>query len=380
MGGTFRIPGVLSYGDAGGKCGGWTPPAPMQSARQSDESSESPPPVCTRRSGLIGLDPLSFDEPHSTEQQLKEAARELYLLRRVYGRIADKHNQKDYRRKDPVTEKRVDDVDDYLFDRTQFFGADYATFRAETLAELAAVPRLRAILEPNAKERAKHAQIWEEAQTTFYCWVRKAMLNHLAKTGRAGVSAPTIILSGMTEELQSRLKAVRAEYKGDFKSGGYNPRPMKANKGYRLGTISEHGFGLAVDVNSALNAHIGQEKRWHQIQLIAGTHVSQATRKSWWKSDPRRLFDNIVDTSQNFVTALNAAKAAAEEAGHTGKATIPAVMEADTRFRLVGDEFLKRWPKGFFTLDWHLVNAFHNAGFTWGAVFSTADLHHFEID
>lgn len=411
----IRFPGVLGCDDhCSGHFGwqGWDDPfQPEGHFHGSLDSEFCYDPfqhTCTRTPGVCGFN--DFAEYISTPPPppSTDAANELKLLRKVYGSITSHSNQKQYRIKDAKTKKMVDDVDGYLMDRTAYFGGDYATFKQDAMDELRAKPRLRVVIEPPTAVRTKNADVWEEAQTIFYCWVRRGLLQSFESAGKKGVYVPDIVLGGMTDDLKKKLATVRAQYKGAFTAGGYNPRPMKGGGGYRLGTISEHGLGMAVDVNDATNAHIESAARWSSLVAIAGVVAPAKNRKDLWKSKPKDLFDHIKAVNDGYVKkrgeGIEAAKkkdaeAKEKEAKEVKDAKTPAdpkkpvvkkkdktdddfikdMMAADANFNSVGFAFIKRWSTGFFTLEWDLVKAFSDAGFLWGATFSTVDIHHFEL-
>lgn len=333
--------------------------------------------VCRRTPGSSGINDDTEPVPSPAEATNAQAAHELKTLRTLY-RVTSHRDARGYRIEIKGRKASVDDVDSYLLDRNELFGADYSSFRMEAQTELDTVKGLRDQIEPDKKVRRKHGAVGDEAQTTFYCWVRAAMLRQLAQGGQSDVSVPQIINGGMTPRLKELIAKVRASYSGSFKSGGYNPRPMKGDGGYRLGTISDHALGLAADINHTRNAHIQRSGRWNALQRIAGESVSSSGRVSLWKSDPRALFDHIVRVNKAFVTALVEKKKALADSG-SKDGLFNALVAADTDWKSVEEDFVKEWSGGFFSLDWELVEAFHENGFRWGAVFDTVDLHHFEL-
>jgi hypothetical protein len=388
MGGCIHYAGVLGYSESTGHFArriwpdAWDPGRCWhRSPFFTDEDLSVFDPlgrVCRRTPGVWGINDEADFAASPPPPPKSDAARELEVLRKVYGSVTGANSRSAYRHKDPVTKKLVDNVDEYVMDRTSYFGGEYESFRAEALAELEANPVLRKLIEPPPEARKKHPDIWEEAQTTFYAWVRRGMLLAFEKAGKKDVSVPATILGGMTEDLKKQLAKVRAQYKGDFKAGGFNPRPMKGAGGYRLGTISEHALGLAVDIDHTKNAHIQVAARWNAILSVA--NVAAINRTATWKTTPKDLYDHIKAANDGFLKAVadGLKKAASEK--KEGKEATAFMLASDPRLKTIGESFINEWgSKGFFNMEWELVKAFHDAGFRWGAVFGTVDIHHFEM-
>ena len=327
----------------------------------------------------------------STEKNSKENEDELKLLVKVYGVVKNRKGDNAY-----VywkNKKRQYRVADYVRDRNAFFGtADaYRSYRKKAHDELEAdKKKLRRYIEPPPARR-KSVAGWEGAQDVFYAWVRKAYEKKLGEK----VDIPKLISSQMSEKLKAALKQVRLDYGKSFQAGGFNPRPMKMD-GYRLGTISEHAIGTAIDIESAKNAHI-QTATWNHILTFTGKSLSHTMRQSNWKSNPKELYDAINAINAEFVKKLKKAmddtlaeaKKNAEAENSTAKQKaeyetvkkdpLKACMEKDAALKGIGAIFLKRWRNGFFALPWELVKELHEEKFLWGATFSHPDLHHFEL-
>ena len=111
-----------------------------------------------------------------------------------------------------------------------------------------------------------------------------------------------MIKSQMSEKLKNALKQVKLDYGKSFRAGGFNPRPMKLN-GYRLGTISEHAVGTAIDIEAAKNAHI-PTSTWNDILTYTGKSLDHSTRKTKWKSKPKELHDDIKAVNDEFEKKL----------------------------------------------------------------------------
>ncbi|HTQ57946.1 MAG TPA: hypothetical protein VMI94_25945 [Bryobacteraceae bacterium] len=302
----------------------------------------------------------------------------------------------------------------YISDRTDYFGPGqaYSTFAAESDTELANTKwvgkkrtvHLRSLLEFGNNHRQ---------QDIFYRWVRKA---YKRKYGE-NTNVPELIRKGMSAELATKIAAVRGSVRikkihdEGFKAGGFNPRPIKYNNHYLLGTLSEHGTGLAVDIDDGQNAQLTIPD-WKFIEGLAGKHVVRSGR---WKTeaDAEGLWKDIDEINDLFVKAITAKTKAIEKeradklalekaAKEKAKEKTPASQTASSSshaaishpnaqhkelsplHEILGKHYknLSPWAAhGFFHLPLELVLEMHFHGFTWGATFSTnVDLHHFELD
>lgn len=267
----------------------------------------------------------------------------------------------------------------YVAHRTKVFESPevYQKFAAESDKELDETKGLRKRIE-FVKEKDK--------QTLFYRWVRKAYKD-------AGVDdVPKLIAQGMSAEVKSALAEVRKAYGESFKAGGFNPRPMKdARYRYRLGTLSEHARGNAVDVEDKTNPILSL-KDWAFIEKLAGKTVDRSASR--WKDDMKAeaLWKDIQELNRLFVESVaseiervtkeqaSARPPAAGVKPKGKKSAKPKKPPAPIDVVLKGHPGLKPWINGFFTLDWELVKQLRANGFLWGATFSNAvDLHHFEL-
>ena len=307
-------------------------------------------------------------------------------------------------------------VNEYVADRTFYFGSPsaYTAFAAESDAELAntrwirkkKTRTLRSMIEFNKRGQ-------ESQQRIFYRWVRKA---YQRKYGE-DVNVPEMIRKGMSKELEEALTAVRGSVRvkeagaGQFNAGGFNPRPVKQprpgqkkGKNYILGTLSEHGTGMAVDIDDKRNAQLSAEE-WAFIEKLTGKSVSRANR---WKTetDAEGLWTDIKSLSDLFVAKVasevkriekeradkeKAAKEKAAKEAKPGATVSPPAPAAKAPSKSPLEEVLGKhhsslspWVKdGFFALPLELVLELHAHGFIWGACaprFGTPDLHHFELD
>jgi hypothetical protein len=322
--------------------------------------------------GVMG-NPSSAQTP-AVAKVTKEEQAEYDLLKKYVG-VLDERG------------KAYKDASAYVEHRNRYFGGDvaYAKFATESDEELEKAEwkagkrtiRLRQLIEIN-----KHP----EAQDIFYRWVRKAYFEHLG----ADVDVPKLIRAGMAPQLIEAIKQVKLAYGKDFKFGGFNPRPVKLNGKYRLGTLSEHGVGLATDIADATNAQIPYSQ-WMFIQKFTSKTVDRS--KSRWQKAPGDMWQDIKDINDLFVKKLAeevkkvAERRATEAKAETSSPGTPAGPATDPKPVLQPEDEvlgenreLKKWRSGFFTLERDLVVQLHDHGFTWGAIFSNVDLHHFELE
>jgi hypothetical protein len=296
-------------------------------------------------------------------------------------------------------------VREYVARRTQVFGSTrlYEAFGAISDQELDDTPGLRKLIEMGGKSQREQMR-----QAVFYRWVRKAYIDK-------GVdNVPALIKAGMSENLQKALKKVRISSGSKFKAGGFNPRPQK-NSAYQyiLGTISDHAFGTAVDIEDASNP-ILSPREWRFLETFTGKKVNRANGR--WKTKPEELWKDIKAVNDLFVAKLPEAVNKMDQQLAWTKAThaletalqLPppdltgpargkeyhltdktltlnkATQELQNRtaldWVLAGVPKLKQYTKGFFTLEWALVKELHAHDFTWGATFPNVDLHHFELE
>jgi hypothetical protein len=346
--------------------------------------------------------PMVDPATQRSQLELSEGEDELRILRETYVMVLNQSGKRAYAYQDNGWKYRVEE---YLAHRDAFFGslAKYSTYKQTAQTELDDnKEKLRGRIEPPL-ERRPTLRNWREAQVSFYAWTRRAYENVVP----AGTNIPALINAGNSKKLEEALKKVRADYGKPFKAGGFNPRPIKTPDGYRLGTISDHALGEAIDIRAPTNAQI-EAKQWEQILNFTGKQLDTATRKAKWKTAPQELHTAIVEINTQFVTRLEAAVAkeaaklaaakpaagaepaaketAKEAAAKAAKAAaksdadaLAAAIKADPHLTKLGAKFIERWRRGFFDLPWDLVKELHEEAFIWGAVFGRLDLHHFEL-
>jgi hypothetical protein len=109
-------------------------------------------------------------------------------------------------------------------------------------------------------------------------------------------------------------------------------------------------------------------------------------KKERWQKQPEELWQEIADLNQRFVEKIKQEVERIEKERAAAGMVVDGKAKSTKKVREPIDEIfanhkpLKKWKDGFFTLDWALVKALHENGFTWGATFGNAvDLHHFEL-
>ena len=330
-------------------------------------------------------------KPETKDAETKDAEKELDLLRRLYGRMKNKTGSKAYFSYNSKTKAWVYDTIEYIKDRKSFFGStkDYKAFKTKAKADLDAdKEKLRGLVDPPKAKRKKHAD-WKDAQVVFYTWVKKAH----EKTAGAGADYAKVVKAQMSDKLKKAVATVRKDYGKGFKAGGFNPRPIKRPGGvYLLGTISEHGVGSAIDIDSGSNPQI-ESWRWKRILTYTGKQASSSSLAAKWKAkDPakaKEVYDAVKAVSDAWVAKLakavkkledDAMLAAEKQAKPVAKVDhLAAVIAADTDLKKIGSTWVKKWEGGFLSLEWELVKELHEEGLRWGATFSTPDIHHFEF-
>lgn len=367
-------------------------------------------------SGPTGVkDKAAVDAKATSDAKTKEtknAETELDLLRRLYGTVKNRSAKKNYYKYDRKKKKWIYETEAYIKDRSDFFGSTkgYETFRDACKKELDAdKEKLRKYIEPQVKVRKKHTD-WRDAQDVFYAWVKKAYNKKAGKKADFG----KVIKAQMSDDLKKALDTVKKDYGKKFSAGGFNPRPQKMGGGYRLGTLSEHAVGNAIDIEAGRNAQI-ESWRWARIQKYTGKTASSSDLKTKWKNKDaakakgawdslKAVNDEWVDKLKKAVKKLEdeaakkaaeAAKKAAEAAKKAGAgdkakpaaAAKPAakhdyladVVAADENLKKIGKSWVTKWKDGFMSLEWTLVKELHEEGFDWGGTWSSPDIHHFEL-
>ncbi len=243
-------------------------------------------------------------------------------------------------------------ADDYVEYRNRYFNSADAYDEAADLADA----------EYDApgtwQQRVGQSSDTADARRILYRWLRTAYV-------RRGVSdPPALIRTGETPELREKTDAIRARHP-EIRLGGFVARPQKLN-GYKLGTLSEHGTGRAVDVvPQSENPHLTR-REWEHIETLADRRVDNS--KSRWGSDPAGLWRDIDELSTRYAAALRSAAAGS---------TVAAILKDFPTLR--GTAETHGVDHGIFSLDADYVAAFAGQGMLWGATFPDPDLHHFEL-
>lgn len=317
--------------------------------------------------------PLATDASLRPQEELDAGRAELELMNEVYGNVMDSHS---FHYASNGKHGKIYHVDRYLQDRDTFFGSTqgYVDYRDLAFEELEADNAdLRRYLEPNTKARP-NLKRWKEAQVCFYAWTRRAFEKKLGSAEKI----VGIIRAGTSPTLRAAIKQVRSDYHEKFGMQEANARPMKLDGSYRLGTLSDHALGDAIDIDPAQNAQF-TSKRWEAMLAYTGKSLDKATRVDRWKSNPQALHSAIREMSEEFVQLLRTATAAKAAAGVEEKQILPDLLKDDKHLKVLGEEFIKKWRNGFFALPWALLKELHEEKLRWGAVFDAVDLHHFEV-
>jgi len=356
-------------------------PGPLGLARTHVTWHRPPPP------GPISSEPVSLgrhrsEPPHLpvfSAAELSGATDELELLTGAYEFAMQSSNAKiDFARyrAEPSTYK----VEAYLRARDAWFGPGnaYSAYREVVAREFAAAPDLRNRIEPNKAKRGRYAR-WREAQDVFYAWTRRGYERKLG----SGVNIPALLISQDSPQLKAALKQVSLRSGHQFTQGTFNPRPEKSPIGYRLGTISEHAFGNAIDIDPTHNSQL-YAKEWTAIQSFTDAPKElgePAFRKAQWRSKPRELHNAILELSHEFSVRLQNVleEYQRERADLSQEGAVEAVKRDNPNLAPIATARLRAWTRGFFSLSWEVVGALHEAQFLWGATFKTPDLHHFEL-
>lgn len=294
---------------------------------------------------------------------------------------------------------------DYLSYRDRHFGsaAAYYEFAAQSDAELATAANGS---KSSLKSRLpKDVQKWPlQRQQIWYRWLRIAFKLELG----AGCDVPERIFKGPTEDLISKLQQLESVLKGHKAQTPLVPRPKKNASGqYRLGTLSEHALGLAIDIDPDNNPMFSH-RQWNIIERVAQKHVVRS--KARWRSDPERLWKDMNEINDLFVKNVPAeilkirAKISQTEALKLGEQHTPHIPSDFSQLQknidwimpplrkaglipeheLFGEDWekLTKYSKkpGFINLPLDLILELHNCEFKWGATFDgSVDIMHFEL-
>jgi hypothetical protein len=260
-------------------------------------------------------------------------------------------------------------VEEYVTYRNEHFGGreEYNAVRVTADAEWSASATIRS--------RVGQGGDSADRRQALYRWVR-------LEYRRAGIDSAeaieALMRQGMTADLQAIVARVRALHPG-LRTGGFIARPRKGQRGYRLGTLSEHGTGRAIDIRPQTANPQMPQAAWRFIEDLTGQTVDRSPAR--WREEPAALWQDIHDLNENYATTVTEqvqARQAAREASAaplSDAAARDAVLEDSSWLRARA----RQHGLGFFTLSQELVLDLHREGLTWGATFTTPDLHHFEL-
>lgn len=267
----------------------------------------------------------------------------------------------------------------------------------------------------SSKKRIRDlVELQGEEQRVFFRWVSW----EYQKRGFGLDAIAALITKGVDPQMASALSGAAQEYGRPIAPQGFNPRPMKgASLRYRLGTLSEHATGRAIDIAPDRNPIISA-KAWRAIQQATGVSVDLHLAK--WQFQPEAYYDALAALDEAWVrkvdTGLRAPQWAREHAGAllpdklrppqsiggvapAGRLELrrPELLEEESSpTRVIGELLGGKGSKeltaeasklaalpGFHFLshDRELVLALRRQGMVWGATFfpGSVDLHHFEL-
>ncbi|MFL1455000.1 M15 family metallopeptidase [Marinobacter sp. GN3S48] len=248
------------------------------------------------------------------------------------------------------------DYIDYIAYRNDYFGSLDTYLEKQTLADAEYDQLTR-----GERQRIGTANDTPESRKILYRWLREAF-------HRQGISDPLdVIRNGLTQDMRDKLDAIRDAYAPETFSVSQVlvVRPKKKYGRYRLGTLSNHATGTAVDITPQdANPQIRSES-WSLIETLAQKTVDRSRAR--WLREPGKLWDDV--------KALNDAyKAKLEERVDDGE-QLSDILSGHSRLLRAA-----QIHGGFFNLPRDLVVLFAQQDLIWGVTFSsTPDLHHFEI-
>jgi hypothetical protein len=283
--------------------------------------------------------------------------------------------------------QRFTNIDAYIAFRNSIFGSsvkywEFALQSDEELAENTFIAgklpdKIGKIPDSQKKEGI------EEVHYFLYRWYRKAMID---KHNDPNLDVPSIVSTGATASLRQKLSALQGQGLRDLRAV-LVARPAKITGRFRLGSLSNHGEGLAVDYKSGENAHL-TEKQYANIQNFvnpnrkpplnaAAVKGLQANWKTMRDNNLKGLWQKFHDLNRDFVAQVNTELTAAENAAGPGAGKRSAAR-ANRLSQIQRSLGLKReYMTGFFRMTWNDLKAITDEGFTWGVTF--LDLHHFDL-
>lgn len=227
-----------------------------------------------------------------------------------------------------------------------------------------------------------------EEQKVFFRWV--SWRYH--KLGLDNDSIVDLIKRGMDPRMKSKIDAASTELGRSIKTGGFNPRPMKdTNARYRLGTLSEHATGMAVDIDARRNPFL-KTSTIRAIMKVTGLTVDLSLKK--WTKDASGQYDAMAALDTSWAAKCEEALATATTSGVPKASAVKSskglTSEQRIRVKVVRGLLGEKAPEvaklatlpGFHFLGHSrdLVLALRNQGLVWGATFGNGvDLHHFEL-
>lgn len=284
--------------------------------------------------------------------------------------------------KDTVTE---DDKAEYAALKSMSYNSfanveAYVKFRDDHFGGSAAYASVKAQADKEWKENKTIQRMVgqrsdsDECRRVLYRWLR---LEYQKKGYDTTEKILALMKQGMSPAMRTAVNAVKKDHP-DLKPGGFVPRPKKKDGKYRLGTLSEHGTGDAIDVDARNNPQMS-EAAWTEIETITGKTVDRS--RSRWKEDPAALWKDVHDLNEAYVKEV--AKRVEAEKKKRRDAKKPEDKPSPYNTVLSNKALRARARAGkvsFFSLEKDVVVAMGKQGLIWGVTFrSTPDLHHFEL-
>lgn len=284
----------------------------------------------------------------------------------------------------------VKDAESYHKKRVSVFGEDkeYEAFSKDSDNEIETYKLGKSKL----KNKIEHAEN-PVLQKLLYRWTRVMYF----KNGVAYEDIPKLIIERGSKTVRNAIKDKMKDVTRDGKPlryGGFNPRPEKLDYKYKLGTLSNHAWGKAIDIDDSKNPQINNAN-WEFMLSIAEKTMDKEEvavlrntekRKNLWAEDPGKLYDHVRNLNDHFKTNIGskieeAKKTLSEQESSkkipSGDIEAKAINEAIPK---IHDELRERiYREGFITLEKDLVKQLNERGLVWGVIFKNPDIHHFEL-
>jgi Domain of unknown function (DUF4157)/D-alanyl-D-alanine carboxypeptidase len=176
--------------------------------------------------------------------------------------------------------------------------------------------------------------------------------------------AQVLELVGATEKTKSHRLEVSA--------GGFVPREKRPGGIPQLGTLSEHAFGRAIDVDAS-NNEVFTSEEWQIIEGVIDRHIDRSRDR--WRKTPGQLWADIDAANQDFMRLGQQLLRKAQQGDKDAQNQINKWKGQ----RINKAKLKNRAVTGFMNHSLELVEEFRAGGFVWGVTFANPDIHHFEL-